>query len=81
MPGPAVNVVPVPKFDPVPPAPVHHVTVAPAPATPLAVNVVVALAQIGLAAAVAEVMAGCAFKVTLEVTVDLSQPPEVTLTA
>ena len=68
MPGPAVNVVPVPKFDPEPPEPVHHVTVAPAPATPLAVNVVVKLAQIGLAAAVAEVMAGMAFTVTVLLT-------------
>ena len=65
MPGPAVNVVPVPKFDPEPPEPVHHVTVAPAPATPLAVNVVVALAHTGLASAVTELMAGMAVEPTV----------------
>jgi hypothetical protein len=68
VPGPAVNVVPVPKFDPEPPEPVHHVTVAPAPATPLAVNVVVALAHTGSASAVTELMAGMAFTVTVLLT-------------
>jgi len=56
VPGPRVIVAPVPKFDPVPPVPVHHVTTAFVPVTPFAVNVVVADEQIGLTAAVADVM-------------------------
>ena len=51
-----VNVVPVPKFVPVAPAPVYQVTTAFVPTTPFAVNVVVADEQIELDAAVAEVM-------------------------
>ena len=49
-------VVPVPKFVPVPAAPVYQVTTAFVPNTPFAVNVVVADEHIELDAAVAEVM-------------------------
>ena len=59
---------PVPRFVPVPPEPVHQVTTAFAPVTPLAVRIVVAFKQMGLAAAVAEVIA----KTSLEVTVTLA---------
>ena len=71
-----VNVVPVPKFVPVPPAPVHHVTTGFIPVTPLAVNVVVAVEQIGLDAAVAEVMPTFTFvdTVTLASTADPQSP-------
>ena len=50
---------------PVPPAPVYHVNTAPPPATPFAVTVVVAFAHIGLAAAVADVIAGIAVEPTV----------------
>ena len=56
VPGLREIVVPVPKFVPVPPVPVHHVTTAFVPTTPFAVNVVVADEHIELDAAVAEVM-------------------------
>ena len=51
-------------------------TVAPAPPTPFAVKVVVALAQIGLAAAVTELIAGIAVEptVTLASTAGLQVP-------
>ena len=64
MPGPTVSGFAEPKLLPVPPVPVHHVKTAPAPDTPLAVMVVVALEQIGLVVAVAEVIEGKAFTVT-----------------
>ena len=54
---------------PVPPVPDHQLTVAPAPLTPFAVNVVVAFEQIGLAAAVADVIAGIEYIVTVCVAV------------
>ena len=59
------NVVPVPKFVPVPPVAVHQVTTAFVPTTPFAVKVVVADEHIGLAAAVAEVMPTLTFVVTV----------------
>ncbi len=66
MPGPAfAKVDPVPKFVPVPPVPVHQVTVAPAPKVPLAVKVCVALEQIDAAGAVTLVMAGAAVALTV----------------
>ena len=58
-----VNVVPVPKFVPVPPAPVYQVTTAFVPVTPFAVKVVVADEHIELDAAVAEVMPTLEFTV------------------
>ena len=58
----------MPRFVPVPPGAVHQVTMAFVPTTPLAVRVVVALEQIGLTAAVAEVSA----TITLLVTVTLA---------
>ena len=66
MPGPLpAKVVPVPKLLPVPPVPVHQFTVAPAPATPFAVNVCVAFAHIGDAGAVTDVIAGIAVEPTV----------------
>ena len=62
-------VVPVPKFVPVPPAPVHQVTTAFVPTTPFAVNVVVADEHIELDAAVAEVMPTLVFTLTIAVSV------------
>ena len=59
---------PVPRFVPVPPEAVRHVTTAFVPATPLAVRVVVSFEQIRLAAAVTEVIAA----LTIEVTVTLA---------
>ena len=57
MPDPRlVNVKPVPKFVPVPPVPVHQVTIGFNPVTPFAVNVVVADEHKEADAAVAEVM-------------------------
>ena len=58
-------VVPVPKFVPVPPVPVHQVTTAFVPTTPFAVKVEVADEHIGLAAAVAEVMPTLLFTVAV----------------
>ncbi len=58
-------VVPVPKFVPVPPAPVHQVTTAFVPNTPFAVKVVVDDEHIELDAAVAEVIATFTFVVTV----------------
>ena len=49
-------VVPVPKFVPVPPVPVHQFTTAFVPNTPFAVKVVVVDEQIELVVAVTEVM-------------------------
>ena len=69
MPGPRVIVVPIPKFVPVPPAPVYHVTTAFVPNTPFAVNVVVAVAHIELDAAVAEVIAEPCLTLTIAVSV------------
>ena len=63
-----VNVRPVPRFVPVPPEPVRHVTRAFVPITPLAVNVVVFPGQTEVTAAVAEVIA----TIILEVTVTLA---------
>ena len=65
MPGPTVLVVPVPKFVPVPPVADHQVTTAFVPVTPFAVTVVVEVAQIGLAAAVAEVIPTFIFDATV----------------
>ena len=62
-------VVPVPKFVPVPPAPVYQVTTAFAPVTPFAVKVVVAEAHIELDAAVADVIPGFVFTLTIAVSV------------
>ena len=58
-------VVPVPKFVPVPPVPVHQVITAFVPTTPFAVKVVVADEQIELVVAVAEVMLTFIFDVTV----------------
>ena len=69
MPGPRVIVVPVPKFVPVPPVPDHHVTTAFVPVTPFAVKVVVSDAHIGLAAAVADVIAEPCLTLTIAVSV------------
>ena len=49
-------VVPVPKFVPVPPVAVHHVTTAFVPTAPFAVSVVVASEQTELAPEVADVI-------------------------
>ena len=56
---------PVPRLVPVPPGVVDQVTTAFVPTTPLAVRVVAAFEQIGLAAAVAEVIATLTFEVTV----------------
>jgi hypothetical protein len=81
VPGPAERVVPVPKFVPVPPVPVHQVTTAPVPATPLAVSVVETFTQMGFAAAVTEVMVGSVLTVIVPVAVTAVQelPVEVTV--
>ena len=56
---------PVPALVPVPPVPVHQLTTAFVPDTPLAVSVVAALLHIGLLAAVAVPMATSVFVVTI----------------
>ena len=61
------SVVPVPRLVPVPPVPVHQVTVLLVPATPFAVKVVVDELQIGLVPAVAEVIATSVFAPTVTV--------------
>ena len=70
---------PVPRFVPDPPEAVHHVTMAFVPATPLAVRVVVAFEQIGLAAAVAEVIATSIFEVTVKLASTADPQSPVTL--
>ena len=57
MPGGVLGrLTPVPKFVPVPPVAVHQFTIAFVPVTLLAVSVVVAVEQMGFAAAVADTM-------------------------
>ena len=55
----------MPRFVPVPPVPVHQVTTVFVPAMSLAVRIIVAFEQIGLAAAIAEVIAASIFEVTV----------------
>ena len=55
----------MPRYVPPPPEAVRHVTTAFVPATPIAVRVVVAFEQIGLTAAVAEVIAASTFEVAV----------------
>ena len=79
MPGPTVSGLDEPKLLPVPPVPIHHVKIAPAPDTPLAVIVVVALEQIGFAAAVAEVITGMAVEPTVTLASTAGEQVPVTL--
>ena len=60
-----VKVSPVPRLVPVPPGVVDQVTRAFVPVTPFADRVVVAFEQIGLAAAVADVIATSIFEATV----------------
>jgi len=73
------NVVPVPKFVPVPPVAVHHVTTAFVPTTPFAVNVVVADEHIELDAAVADVMPTLLFTVAVTAVLVADTQPEATI--
>ena len=68
----------MPRLVPVPPVPFHQVTKAFVPATPFAVRVVVAFEQIGLAAAVAEVIVALTFEVT--VTLASADDPQSSVT-
>ena len=69
----------MPRFVPDPPEVVHQVTMAFVPATPFAVRVVVAFEQIGLAAAVAEVIATLTFEVTVTLASTADPQSPVTL--
>ena len=70
---------PVPKFVPVPPAPVYHVTTAFKPVTPLAVNVVVDPEHTELDAAVAEVIPALANEATVTLASAAAPQSPVTL--
>ena len=69
----------MPRFIPVPPDAVHQVTMAFVPVTPLAVRVVVAVEQIGSAAAVADVIATSIFVVTVTLASTADPQSPVTL--
>jgi len=70
---------PVPKFVPVPPAPVYHVTTAFTPVTPLAVNVVVDPEHTELDPAVTEVIPAFTFVDTVTLTSTAAPQSPVTL--
>ena len=69
----------MPRFVPVPPGAVHQVTMVFGPVSPLAVRVVVAFEQIGLTAAVTEVIATSTFEVTVKLASTADPQSPVTL--
>ena len=70
----------MPRFIPVPPEAVHQVTTAFAPATPLAVRVVVAFEHIELTAAVADAIIGGGKMVNVKDALEGIQPTKLLVT-